>query len=470
MKKQRIFSIALAAFLSIGCLGACSGGGNDSVVSQADPNEKAEIEFYVWAEKALCEEIADSFETIYPNWKVKVTLATSDYYQSLQTYSGANIMPDIFYMQPGYISDFCRDRLLLNLQPYLDAGEDLTKEDLWTLNDSYRYDTQTEKLGSGDLYAYIKDFTPEFMMIYNKSHIDEYNETHDVSLAAEVGYPTDDGVYPSTTKSMSWSQNERMCRLLSKFDNNGNFTRYGSNFGFEPWSHLGEFVSQLGGTMFNADGYMNADSPEMIAALEHLKNYMDGETASSVKIGSSVVNDGMGFRNGDISVLFTGRWAFQQYDWDNAEFDIGVAPAAMPEAEQETKMVSAMVGIAISAESKYPAVAYKFVEYYMTYGQKLLSKKGFNIPGNKTIAYKDYVDTGDAEVDELNAYFLSMVDKCEMVEVNPWLDYGSIGTVYGMELSRAWGTADRLTAAQALLAAKSTIDTKVDQNKNRYGN
>lgn len=468
MKKR--FLALLSAAVMVFATGCVGGGNNGGKIEPADPNKKATIEFYVWSEKALCQEIADSFHEIYPNWTVKVVLSTSDYYTSLKTYAGTGEMPDVFYMQPKVMTDFCRDGLLLNLSSYMNAvGESVKQTDLWSFNDSYRFDNTAEKLGSGDYYAFVKDFTPEFMMIYNKKHIDEYNQTHEKSLAQEVGYPTDeDGVYPSATKSMSWAQNEKMCALLSKFDSNGNFTRYGSNVSFEPWAHLGQFVSQLGGTLYDDDGYFNASSEAVIKSVEHLKNYMDGANRSAVKIGSSVVNEGMGFRNGDISVVFTGRWAFQQYDWMDADFEFGVAPPAMPEAEQETKSVSAMVGIAAAADSKYPAITYKFIEYYMTYGQKLLSSKGFNIPGNKTVAQRDYVNTGDAKVDALNSYFLSFVDKIEMVEINPWFD--NTDSIFGLELTRAWAEgADRKTITAALASTKSSIDAKVDQNKSRYG-
>lgn len=462
--KKRIIAL-FSAICMLFAAGACNK--KNDVVVDADPNQKAELVFYVWSEEAMCNEIAKEFNKIYPNWTVEVRLCLSDYYQSLKTYSGANVMPDIFYIQPYVMTDFCRDGLLLNLSDYLKNGEDFGESDLWDFNDSYRFDEETEKLGSGDYYALVKDFTPEFMMIYNKSHIDQYNEEHTVSLAEEVGYPTEDGIYPSTIKSMSWSQSEKMCRLLSKFDSLGNFIRYGSNVCFEPWSQLGQFVSQLGGTLYDEDGYFNATSPAVEKAVKHLKNYMDGDLKSSAKIGSGTVQEGHGFKNGDISVVFTGRWAFQQYDWMNANFEIGVAPPAMPDAEQDLKAVTAMVGIAASAETKYPAITYKFIEFYMTYGQKLLSKKGFNIPGNKTIAQKDYVRTGDEEIDALNGYFVSFVDKLEMVEINPW--YDSVNNVFGEQLTKAWADgSDRLTIKSALAATKKDIDAKVNQNKSRY--
>lgn len=462
-----IFSVVCMLF-AVGCSKPATGSSAGDSVQQADPSQKAEIEFYVWSEKELCEEVAASFKELYPNWTVKVKLATSDYYSSLKTYSGANIMPDVFYMQPKTITDFCRDGLLLNLSPYLEQGSDLTVDDLWFFNNSYKFNTETETLGSGDYYAFVKDFTPEFMMIYNKSHIDEYDQTHDKTLAEEVGYPTDDGKYPSATVSMSWAQSEKMCRLLSKFDASGNFIRYGTNVNHEPYVQFGQAVAQMGGTLYDEEGYFNASSSAVVAALNHLKNYMDGDTKSAAPIGSTTISDGQGFFNGDISVVFNGRWAFQQYDWMDADFEIGIAPPAMPEAGQDLTAVTAMVGIAASAETKYPAVAYKFIEYYMTYGQKLLSKKGFNIPGNKTIANKDYIDTGDQKIDELNKYFLSFVDKLEMSEINPW--YDNTDNVFGTELYKAWATgSDRLSVEQALANAKLSLDSKVDQNKNRYG-
>ena len=75
----------------------------------------------------------------------------------------------------------------MNLQPYIESGAlDVVsstnsdgKIELWDVNDAYRYDG--EEIGKGDYYAVIKDWSPDFILWYNKSHIDEYNSENNLN-------------------------------------------------------------------------------------------------------------------------------------------------------------------------------------------------------------------------------------------------------------------------------------------------
>ena len=475
MKKSG--AILLAGTLFCAALGGfASCGGSGSVDTSVDPEKKVELEYFAWGDLKMNQKIADDFNKIYPNWKVNVSIPSASYYDALAMYSGADAMPDIFYMGSTLFSDYARDGLLLNLQPYIDEGVNFTEADLWEQNDSYRFDTKKGLMDpEGDLYGFIKDISPDFTMVYNKSHIDKYDQENVQSLAQKVGYPTDEsGKYPSETVPMTWQQNLEFCRALTKFDASGNFVTYGTSLGFEPWTHMQQMVLQQGETIFDKDGYFK-NSTAVNNALEHMKKYMDekSEYRSAGAIGyagGSTVGDGAGFKNGEISVVWTGRFAIMSYDWREADFEFGVAPSPMPTASETSKMVASTVGLCLSASCKNPGVAYRFLEYYMTVGQKYTSSLGFNLPGNKTIASKDYIEVEDSFIQKYNKLYYDYMPYTSIMEANPYSDSTTLINCYGMDLPKIWATTtDRTSVSDALAKCKIAIDKKVDQNKTRLG-
>lgn len=468
-------ALLLATAICVIALGGCGGGGG--VDMSADPNKKVTLQYFAWGDREMNQKIANDFNKLYPNWKVEVNVPSGLYYDTLAMYSGADQMPDLFYMSSSLFSDYARDGLLMNLQPFIESSEVMSESDLWPQNDNFRFNVKTGLIDreNGNLYGYIKDISPDYTMIYNKSHIDEYDSTHAVPLAQEIGYPTDvDGKYPSKTTPMTWEQNLRFCRALTKFDNDGNFVRYGTSLAFEPWTHIQQMVAQQGETLFDQAGYFK-NSTAIANALAHMQKYMDlsSEYRSAALVGyagGSTVGDGAGFKNGEISVVWNGRYAITAYEWAEADFEFGVAPSPVPQQGQQSVMVASAVGLCMSSRSKNPGVAYKFLEYYMTVGQKYASKIGYNIPGNKTIASRDYLTVDDEHVRALNQQYFDYMEHTQIMEVNPYLDSTTLINCYNMDFPKIWSmTTDRITIAQALASCKKTIDTKVDQNKNRLG-
>ena len=469
-------TIILAMVLCSLTLGSC-GGGEHVIDTSVDPNKEVELEFFAWGDKEMNQKIADDFTALYPNWKVNISIPSGAYYDTLAMYSGADEMPDIFYMSSSLFSDYARDGLLLNLQDFIDESEVFTEADLWEQNDNFRFDFEKGLIDreNGDLYGYIKDISPDYTMIYNKSHIDEYDATHEMSLAKTIGYPTDeDGKYPSETVPMTWEQNLEFCRALTKFDSSGNFVRYGTSLVFEPWTHLQQMVLQQGETLFDEEGYFK-DSDALSNALAHMQAYMDvdSEYRSAALVGyagGSTVGDGAGFKNGEISVVWNGRYAVAAYDWRQVDFEFGVAPSPVPEESSSPKMVASAVGLCLSARSENPGVAYKFLEFFMTAGQKYMSRLGYNIPGNKTIAGTDYLEVEDPFIRKLNQQYYNYMKDTSIMEVNPYLDSTTLIDCYNMDFPKIWSTtSDKLSIATAISNCKQAVDKKVDQNKARLG-
>lgn len=463
-KAKKLISLVLsgAMLASVASLAACGGGGETG---------DGKITYYMWGsrkEVETAQQLAADFKLLHPEWTVEVQPSTGNYYDNLKTNFGGGNAPDLFFMEGGMIESFIRDGMLLELDSYIESSEFFKKEDMWDVNDCYRYNAETNRMGSGKLYAIIKDLTPDFMMIYNKKHIDDYDEDHAVSLAEEVGYPTDEsGKYPSPDVAMTWAQCTEMCQLLTVTDGQGNITRYGTTLDQVPWKHVMEWIQMGDDTLFTEDmKNFNKDSQAVYDAFEYFVKFQDGETKSAAAVASGSVGGGESFKNGDVSVNWNGRWAFQSYGWYDVNFEIGVAPPPTPNGGSDIYCATTMISHAINAASPDKDVAYAFLEYYMTVGMNAYVQTGYNIPGNKTIAYNQFLNVTDPYQKALNEYFIEHLEKASPIVYNFYIDQSRVEGILGDYIPRVWAkdSADRLTLRQALDQAAAEIDTVISRN------
>jgi maltose-binding protein MalE len=483
MTKKILVGLSMAAVMVVSAFSfaACGRlpGRDETVVEEADPSQAAEITMYVWDQADTYRELAAQFKVLYPNWEVTVQMATGDYFNNLKSYFGADMAPDIFYMESGQVAQFLRNEQLLNLSAYMDAYKDvegsLKAADLWKANDAYKYDYATGKIGEGNYYAFAKDISADFVTVYNKAHIDEYDTDHPgQSLASLVGYPTEGSTgYPSETVPMTWDQSVRMSRALTKFDPQGNMVRYGSLHDHIPWRHVMEWVQMQGARLFSEDNKsFNASDSKVINAFSHLTDYIYGDNKSSSSISMNSVASGTGFKNGDVSVVWYGRWAFQAYDWFGASFDIGLAPAPVAKAGDPVYNGTFCNGLSVNKASKYPGVAYKFLDYILTSGslQMVKSNQSYNVPGNKTIAGSDhYLVNCPAREVELNNYYYQKTLIADAVWFSPYIDTSTLESILGEEYGKTWDPTNPVTPAAALLACKTRIDDHIKNILKREG-
>ena len=173
LKMRRFLALTTCAALSFGAVGLASCG------DRGDPNT---ITYAVWGssdELEIIDTIVSGFESLYSEegYKVELEHYPNNYYNNVQLAFSGKKEADVLWMQGGSIESYIREELLLNLQSYIemeyDDGISFSEADLWDINDGYRYDG--EKMGSGDLYSVIKDWSPDFAMVYNKDLIDEFD-------------------------------------------------------------------------------------------------------------------------------------------------------------------------------------------------------------------------------------------------------------------------------------------------------
>lgn len=405
MKNKTIKSLVLGAVSLI------------ALVSCGKTTKRDHLIFYVWGdntELASYEKIARDYE-VETGIKVEVQLATGNYYENLNiSFSSKDQAPDIFFTESGEFLSHLASNKIMNLEPYIQSGAlDVKtnsnsdgKIELWDVNSAYQYDGKN--VGKGDHYALIKDWSPDFVMWYNKSHIDEYNKENNFKKG-DAGYME----YPSKDVPMTWDEFLDMSYKLRKEN------RYGTMLDRVPYKHLMEWIQMTGSSTWIDNKYFNNEDPNVYKAFQFFSDLQIGEKASAPIIGPTGVGSGEAFANGNISFAFFGNWAYSTYSWDNAGFEIGYCPSPVPAHTDGSALTSAdayagscgMISLAVYKDTTLPDEAISFLNYYMTKGNEYMASKGFNIPGNKLVANSDtYKNPENAELAEINQYFLNVAN------------------------------------------------------------
>ena len=402
------------------------------------------IVFYVWGddtEIACYEKIAADF-TRETEIKVKVQPATGVYYDNLNImFSSKKNAPDIFFTEAGQLPAHLASKKLLNLQPYINSGAiDVKSEsnpegkiELWDVNKAYKYNGS--QIGVGDYYALIKDWSPDFVLWYNKSHIDQYNQEHHLVIGDE-GFME----YPSKTVPMSWDDFMDMSYKLKKG------SRYGTMLDRVPYKHLMEWIQMTGSSTWTGDNkYFNYQDPNVYKAFKFFADLQIGPKASSPIIGPVGVGSGEAFANGNLSFCFFGSWAYSSYNWDSVGFEFDCCPAPVPAKADASPLTAddcyagscGMISLAVYKDSTLKNESIQFLNYYMTKGNEYMAKKGFNIPGNKLVANSDeYKYPEDAKLASINQYFLEVAQNyTHEIVYNKYYDQEAFEDICGKYMS-----------------------------------
>lgn len=432
---KKYIASGVLALLTLATASGCGGG-----------DDKKYLNFYVWGdntEVSWYEKIAADFKA-ETGIEVKVNTTTGNYYDNLNILLGSkNNAPDIFFTEQGEILSQLATNRLLNLSTSIQNGKLDVKStsntdgkiELWSLNDVYRYDGKN--LGQGDYYAFIKDWSPDFMMWYNKSHIDAYNEANNYTQEDEEYME-----YPSATVPMTWSEFIDMSYKLTVRD--GSFVRYGTMLDRVPFKHLMEFIQMTGSSTFDINGkYFNKDDAGVKKAFEFFSELQKGDKASSPVVGPTGIGSGEAFANGNLSIAWFGSWAYSAYHWENVAFEIGIAPPPVPDKttpvteEDRYGVSSGMVALAVNGNTKMKDEAVSFLNYYMDKGQKFFATKGFNLPGNKLVAESDlYLYPEDSMLAKINQYFYDFaLNHTHPLDYNKHISQITVENIFDKHLS-----------------------------------
>lgn len=453
MNKKIVLS--LLALLTTVSLASCGDGG-----TRTQSGRKKTLTYLVSSESNAYREILDDLiaefnqQIAEDGYEIIPEVPGGEYYQSLGNKFAANQAPDIFMMEIGYFNAY--SKYMAPLDSYLSASDKLSKTDLWDLNDHY-------KDGDG-LKALIKDFSPDFMLIYNKTMLDNYNQNH-----------PENQLVISETEPLTWAE---FYEIASTMQANG--ADYGTSLGFEGEKHLHQLVQSTGSSMYTNDyTALNIEDPNVVAAFEYFcalqkdnagfakydaLNKNNGKAPASYTSGSNTSEQEL-FKQQRAFSIFNGLYSFAAYDFYNTSFEVGIAPSpVMSEDSNPYSTTSAMIAHAISRNSKYKDVAWKWLEYYQTEGLNRFAKIAFNIPGNKTIAGSDaFLDNDNPQIEKMTNYFYNYVNAGHVyaTQYNPKVSFSRIKTCFGTHMAKYYDKTNALTFEELLSEINKSVKASV---------
>jgi hypothetical protein len=410
---------------------------------------KKNIIYYTWGdtyEINLLQEIVDNFNNLEGNEEINVVIqrAENDYYGDLMNRFIGKNAPDIVLMKPGEISPFLSADLLEPLDSYIADGS-IKAEDLWEVNNGYKYNATTDQLGdtNGKLYALIKDFSPDFALVYNYSLVSESYKSSILASTSESA----SGVYTSdlNIKPMSFSEFYDLAVSM------GTTNVTGTDLDNEKLQQLIEWIQMSGGSLWSADNKKIVDIQSTAAvnqAFNYFRKLQDtalNSNAPAPYTTSSTTRGGYKLVNGQTASLFIGRWAYLNYGFDEME-KIGFSAPPVPDNYTGTKPyagVTAMVANAITSTCEYKQEAYKFIEYYFNEASKGLAEEGYNIPGNKTVTANYYLTVTDAKTKAINEFYYNLALNAEPLIFNKYLSQSNVENIMSSAFSSYFGKAGR---------------------------
>ncbi|MDR0831510.1 MAG: extracellular solute-binding protein [Bacillales bacterium] len=410
MKKLQLIVLSL---LLLGC--------------QNNSKKRDYIIFYVWGntvEISAYEKMAKNYQEL-SGMEVRIQPATGNYYDNLNIlFSSKTNSPDIFFTELGQFNEQIDGDKLLNLQPYIESKALDIKTDnnldgsieLWDVNNSYKV--------NGDYYVIIKDWSPDFMLWYNKNHLQEYNQANPNLAIPDL-----------TGRTLTWSEFADISYRVGEFKN-----QYGTMLDRVPYKHVMQWVQQTGDSIWEEDNInFNKNASGVFNSFKYFVELQKGTKASAPVIGPSGIGSGEAFANGNISFAFFGNWAYSSFDWGSVGFEMGLIPPPLPDNSPYSNYAcsAAMVGLGINSASPVKEETVDFLNYYNKEGIKEMAFKGFNLPGNKKIASQDeYLYPEDSKLGEINRIVVEAAENyCYEIKYNKLIPQTTIEEIFGKYFS-----------------------------------
>ena len=322
-------------------------------------------------------EMAKEFEAANPDIKiVRVETDTARY----MAMNAAGNPPDIMRCNSAWIPYLATHKMALNIDPFFKKAKYLKKQDLLSINDSFKY--------KGKLYGVVKDWSPTTIGYYNKN------------IFTEAGI-----AFPSPTEPMTYKQIADISKKLQKVQGDRVVRRGLAFWPGEPYHQIIAAMLSAGQDLYSNDGTKLILSKNS-KAKEIVKFFYD---LAKEKIVSSPVSpsegwEGQMFQNERVAMIFYGYWYGAMCEGEINKGKVGVI--ASPVWSLKSKRVSPsfnIVGGFISSKSKNPEAAFRVFDWFFA-GQpaKDRATSGWGVPAQKSMLGLVATDTPLGKERQLN--------------------------------------------------------------------
>lgn len=375
--KKILLSLALCLCLGLGLAG-CGGGYTPDAsydpILDVDPDITYTLKIGMLntnQERNIMQELANGFQTLYPNVTFEYTQLTN-YETGIAQAIQEGTMLDVLWVPDAYVTSMADNRLLIDLTGYIEAEAASSATNKFDINDyypamidlgKYRHGTDPENQGQYFLprdyskivtyvnTALLERFAPEFNFDYYRTNMDEW----------------------------TWDVFVDLCTTMK-----ANMTAVGSNIVCIEgiWDWLIQFYGVMlsyGGTYLDANGEVVMDEGFQ-EAVESIKYLIDHDYADYNPNRTE-----LGYFNGGNAVMaFQSRPYLATASVLDDDLDILPFPAITENAagEELTPYVgTGTTGYGICSSSENKDLAWQFLKYMMSAdGQTVLSNTGSVVP------------------------------------------------------------------------------------------
>ena len=384
-------------------------------------------------EVQLAYDIINGFMAENPAYRARFLHIPYNYDLVLLTMMAGGSAPDVFYIGPTMLQSLVSKGVLMNIEERVAQSTVIGLSDYFPQTVSpYRYDGH--EFGQGPLYGLCKDWSPDFLVFYNKD------------LFREAGLDIPDGTWDRETFLDA-------AKRLTRRDDKGRIIQFGvyNNCDARQW------VIQSGGQVYSED--FNRCTLNEPAALEGLQFAADltlkwRVAPNLAEQAQSAVN--VMFETGRVAMCFYGMWFVPQFTKHIKDFEWSVTTP--PLHVRDIYLSAGMIGYGISAKTKHPEAAWAFFEYLQgPKGQEQLADIGWNIPASSVVAYGPHF-LGNPDHDrEIIEVFLEAVKKTVFIQLNPYITQQEFDLYFLPE----WDLV--LLGERSVKDAMDTVAAKVNQ-------
>lgn len=310
--------------------------------------EEAELTYWgVWEDEQAFEEIAADFMRENPditiNFEKQDIKEIGTYVDRLATRSQNGTAPDLFRYHNSWLLQIYT--LLLPLPDSVIKATEL--------------DTQFYPVVANDL-------TIQGAYYGVPRHFDSLSLFLNTELIKDAGLTS----YPAT-----WDDLLSVSRRLTVKDSEGNIITSGVALGtYDNIAHASDIVSLLmvqnGADLFNLNS--EESSEESAAALDYYTSFARGEDNVW---DTSMENSKLAFAKGNLAMYFGYSWDIFEIKGINPSLEFAIV--SVPSLQQRSSTIASYWVEGVSATTKYPKAAFKFLEYLTSRStmEKLYSKQ-----------------------------------------------------------------------------------------------
>lgn len=321
-------TLALTMLASTAC---SSTGGKD---------EKIELRYSIWDDthREAIETLIDEFETENPNVNISLeVISNGDYWTKMETAAAGGSAPDIFWVDARRFGAYADNGLLVPMDDYIKENKIDMSQYLESITNTYNYD--------GVQYA-MPSFWDDTVLLINTKLMEEYG----------IEAPNKDWNWE---EMLTWLENAKTKLPKDIYPFASNTVEY---------TQLGIFngVALAGGEVISKDKTKALiDTPETI---EGYKTYLDLVKSDLHSPYDVTVETGAGtlFKSEKALVYQAGSYSLLTYsDKEQAQVAGNFDIYPVPEIKEGVKSRSVIhgVGNVISANSKHPDEAFKFINF-----------------------------------------------------------------------------------------------------------